>query len=264
MERGQDEISAALARQDQVLAGIGDAINNGFAKTGERLDASFDAVRDELTALKLEIAGLRGAAGSELATELTTDEISSQAAKLQSDAMRWVVAGDAQTAHQRLSQAREKLRAGLQREPEHANLLTCLGFVQKTQAQVAQLQGNYQAYLEHLADAAKCFAQGFARDSGNVGALNGIANIYIFDKDFDRAVQIGTRIVRWRPDYGAAAWDLAIALEGKVQTTGETPELVQQLKSVYLHLSELMPTQPQAFTASDLAHVQKRLAALGK
>ncbi len=264
LERGQDEILAALAQQDEALTKIGDAINSGFARTDERLGSALDGVRDELAALKLEIVGRRGASAREVVPELSIEEISDQAAKLQSDAMRWVVAGDAATALQRLEEARAKLETGLQQDPDHVDLLVCLGFVQKTQAQVAQLQGDYQAYVQHLADAAKCFAQGFAGDSMNVGALNGIANIYIFDKDYDRAIQIGTRLVRWRPDYGAAAWDLAIALEGKKQTTGQTPELLRQLRSVYHHLKELMPTQPQAFTASDLAHVQSRLTALDK
>lgn len=262
LESGQEEILAALARQNETLIGIGEAINSGFLEADEKLDDAFKAICSELRALKFKIADFHVAPKDEVALELSIDEINKQATSLQWDAVKWVVAGDAKTASERLSEARVKLEAGLKRAAGHAGLLVCFGFVQKTQAQVSQLQGNHQEYVNSLAEAAKYFAEVLRNDPTNLGALNGMANIYSFDKDYDRAIQLGTLAVHSNPNYGAAAWDLAIALENKMKVIGKTPKLVEQLKSVYCHLQALMPQQPQAFTASELAYVQKRLVAL--
>jgi tetratricopeptide (TPR) repeat protein len=264
LESGQEEILAALARQNETLTGIGEAIDTGFLEVGRKLDGGLDAIGRKLRALEFQIADLNAAPEGEVGLGLSIAEINDQAGKLQWDAMKWVVAGDAKTASQRLAEARGLLEAGLRRAPGHAAVLVCFGFVQKTQAQVAQLEGNHQEYVDSLAEAAKYFGEVLRSDSTNVGALNGMANIYIFDKDYDRAIQLGTLAAHKYPNYGAAWWDLAIALENKMGLIGQTPELVQHLKSVYRSLQVLMPKQPQAFTASELAHVQGRLAALEK
>lgn len=262
LESGQEEIMAALARQNETLNEIGEAINTGFLEAGEQRGEAFNAIRRELSALRFEIAGLQAVPQGKVAPGLSIAEINDQASKLQWDAMKWVVGHDAKTASQRLTEARGLLEAGLKSEPNHAGLLACFGFVQKTQAQIAQLEGNYQEYVNSLAEAAKYFGQVLKSDATNAGALNGMANIYLFDKDYDRAIQLGTLAVHRHPNYGAAWWDLALALEGKMGLIGQTPELVQHLKSVYQNLQNLMPKQPQAFTANELAHVQDRLAAL--
>ncbi|UCG58531.1 MAG: hypothetical protein JSU70_03280 [Phycisphaerales bacterium] len=261
---GQEEILAALARQNETLTEIGDAVNSGFLEAGEKLDAVLDAIQHGFAALKFETAGLHPAVEAKVAPGLSLAEICDQATAFQYDAMKWVVAGNAKTASQRLAEARALLEAGLKDAPGHADLLVSFGYVEKTQAQVAQLQRNHEEYVNSLAEAAKYFVEALKSDPKNVGALNGMANIYIFDRDYDRAIQLGTLAVHSRPDYGAAAWDLAIALESKMKITGDTAELVEQLKSVYHHLQALMPKQPAAFTASELAHVQERLAVLDK
>jgi tetratricopeptide (TPR) repeat protein len=124
---------------------------------------------------------------------------------------------------------------------------------------VAQLQGDHENYIVSLEKAAKCFATVLKSDPTNVGALNGMANVYVFHRDYDRAIELGTLATKSAPEYGAAFWDLAIALEGKIKDVGPQKPLVNHLKAVYRQLELLMPQQPAAFTASDLAYVRKRL-----
>lgn len=267
LESGQEEILAALARQDDTLKNIGDAINRGFLETGGKLEATFDIIRQELHALRLEVADHQDVAGRDVSlppsvSELPASAIYSQSFAYQSDAMTWVVAGEANTASQRLAEARALLNSGLKREPHNLALLVSLGYVEKTQAQVAQLQSDHDEYVSSLAKAAKHFAAVLQRDPTDIGALNGMANVYLFGRDYDRAIELSTLAVQSDPNYGPAAWDLALALEGKLDEGGPNPTLVEYLKSVYRRLESIMPSQPQ-FMASNLTHVQKRLAALG-
>jgi hypothetical protein len=54
----------------------------------------------------------------------------------------------------------------------------------------------------------------------HVSALNGMANVYSFHRDYDRAIELGTLAASIEPAYGEAAWDLAISLEGKLNQAG--------------------------------------------
>lgn len=264
LESGQDVILAALSRQNETLVQIGEVINIGFRKAGEKHDAAYDMISRDLRALKLEIAGLRDIPRKYIpsVSDISISEIYSRANSLQWDAIKWVVARDLKTAAQRLEEARAILKNGIQREPNNTNLFVVFGYVEKTQAQIAQLNGDHEMYVSCLAEAAKYFGEVLTHDPMNVGALNGMANIYISSQDYDRAIQLGTLALHSSPRYGAAAWDLAIALEKKIDEVGPKSELIDKLKKVYRQLQELMPQQPQAFTASQLAHVQKRLKIL--
>jgi tetratricopeptide (TPR) repeat protein len=273
LETGQDQILAAIARQEDTLQEIGDRVDRGVEKVrgqihqvGEQNQAAFNQVLQEVQAMKVEVLSVRellggGAAPPPEQPELSIDEIFSQANAYQTDAMKWIAARDAKTASQRLAQGRDLVEAGLNRDPDNSRLLTILGYIEKSQAQVSQMEGDIDMSVTILAEAAKYFTQALKKDP-NISAINGLANIYYFAQDYDRAIQIGLLVVNQYPTYGAAVSDLSLALEGKLREVGPDPALVKFLKSVYRHLENLMPQQPQTFPASYLAYVQKRLAAL--
>ncbi len=267
LESGQSVILALLAQQNETLQGIGTSIDDGFRAAGQQLDTAFDNIATKLAQLelKLEILSVPSKIGSEPATVATGSslhQIDAQINAYQADAMRWVVAGEASTASERLAKGRTLLEPALKRYPENTQLLVSLGYIEKTQAQVAELQGDYESYVASLEKAAICFATVLKTDPTNVGALNGMANMYSFHRDYDRAIELGTLAVKSAPRYGAAFWDLALSLEGKLQEGGRKTSLINQLKVVYRQLETLMPQQPEAFTASDLAYVHKRLRAI--
>jgi tetratricopeptide (TPR) repeat protein len=264
LESGQEEILALLAKQNNTLQAIGNSIDDGFRKAGKQVDAAFNniATRLEKLELTLEVLSAPREKGRELpqvAAGFTLRQIYDQAFAYQADAMRWVVAGEASPASQRLAEGRSLVEPALIHYPKDAQLLVPLGYIEKTQAQVAQLQGDHENYIVSLEKAAKCFATVLKSDPTNVGALNGMANVYVFHRDYDRAIELGTLATKSAPEYGAAFWDLAIALEGKIKDVGPQKPLVNHLKAVYRQLELLMPQQPAAFTASDLAYVRKRL-----
>jgi tetratricopeptide (TPR) repeat protein len=178
--------------------------------------------------------------------------------------MKWLVAGDTQAVSERLTEAREMLTVGLSSEPENNKLLVAFGFIEKTQAQVARAQGDTDGYVERFGEAARYFGKALANDPTDVGALNGMVNVYISNKDYDSAIKLGRFATFGAPDYGAAFWDLAIAYEKKLMALGEDRELIEQLIQVYDRLLTLMPQEPGTFSAKDLVHVQERLAVLRK
>ena len=124
------------------------------------------------------------------------------------------------------------------------------------------IEGDYDASVTILGEAAKYFTKGLEYDPSNVSSINGMANIYYFARDYDRAIQIGMLVFRLAPNYGAAIWDLMLALEGKIDEVGAEPPYVETLKFTYEYLEKLMPRLPQQFPATYLVHVQKRLAEL--
>lgn len=267
LESGQGEILVLLAKQNDTLQVIGTSIDDGFRMAGRQLDAAFDNIATKLAKLelKLDVLSAPSEKGLELpavAVGLSLGQIGDQAYAYQSDAMRWAVAGEASAASQRLAEGRALVEPALKRDPESALLMIALGFIEKTQAQVAELQGDHESYVASLQKAATCFATVLKTDPTNVGALNGMANMYLFHRDYDRAIELGTLAVKSAPTYGAAFWDLALSLEGKLKEVGRKTSLINQLKTVYRQLESLMPQQPEAFTANDLAYVHKRLKAI--
>jgi tetratricopeptide (TPR) repeat protein len=267
LEDGQERILAMLAQQDDTLQGIGASIDRGLKEAGEQHEAASEKILTEIQALNLKLEGVRGLVGGDAGprqdyAELSIDEIYKQANAYQHDAMKWVVARDSDLASQRLAQGRDLLETGLNREPENADLLVSLGYIEKTQAQISVIEGDYDASVTILGEAAKYFAKGLEHDPSNVSSINGMANIYFFARDYDRAIQIGMLVFRLAPTYGAAIWDLSLALEGKIKEVGDEPPYVDMLKSIYEYLEKLMPQLPQQFPATNLAHVQKRLAEL--
>lgn len=267
LESGQEEILALLAQQNETLRVIGTSIDDGFREAGQHLDTAFEniAAKLERLELKLEVSSQPSERHATLHTvpvRLSVRQIEKQAYAHQADSMRWIVAGEADAASQRLAEGRVLVEPALKDHPEDVQLLVSLGYIEKTQAQVAELQGDHDSYVASLKKAATCFATALKTDPTNVGALNGMANIYAFHRDYDRAIELGALTVKSDPTYGAAFWDLALALESKLKEVGQKTSLIEQLKVVYRQLEILMPQQPEVFTASDLAHVHKRLRAL--
>jgi len=252
---GQDEILRVLAAQDETLRGIGAAVDKGFSQQGGQMAA----ILAEIQELKLQLKVGQVHAGP--ADNLSIDEIYVQANAYQADAMKWISARDAKIASQRLSQGRELASAGLSRDPTSVKMLVTMGYIEKSQAQVAQESGTEDP-VTLLSEAAKYFAKALEGDPNDVNAMNGMANVYLYAKDYDRAIKLGQMVVKQEPSYGAAAFDLSLALEGKIQEVGPKPELITPLRAVYKLLEVLMPAQPQMFPATYLAYVQKRLAAL--
>jgi tetratricopeptide (TPR) repeat protein len=267
LETGQEQILAALVRQDATVIQIGDAVKTGFRAAGKKVDDAYDNISHELKALRLELTELRAIHGRvepipHSVSGLSMGEIAARANDCQCDAMRSVETRQPNEATRRLTEARSLLKVGLQQEPGNVSLLTIFGFVEKTQAQVAQLLADHEGYVTSLAEATKYFAQAVRHNPKDAGALNGMANIYAFHGIYDQAIQLGTLALRIEPNYGAAAWDLALSLEAKVKEEGPKPVLIDHLKSLYSRLEQLIPRQPRAFSENDLLYVQKRLSAL--
>ena len=264
--RGQDEILAALARQDHTMIQITELVNEGFQKAGADNDMLLQVLSDGFRSIQLQVAVFSQARASDAipaaVAALSSRDIYMRATTLQADAMKWVLAKQSSTATQRLEEARSLVQGGLQREPANADLLVILGFVEKTEAQVAQLTGDQRAYVSSISEAGSCFGKVLEQDPRNIGALNGMANLFAFNGDYDQAMHFGELAVYISPNYGAAAWDLAIVLEKKIKEVGKQVELVNRLMELYEHLLNIMPMQPEAFTAGDLMHVQERLRAL--
>jgi len=259
LKTGQDEIRWLLAQQNETMKTIGMSVDIGFSQQGNKLEA----IQAALNELKLQVAVPSPSdAILRQAASLSAQDIYKRAATLQTDAVRWVEEGDADAADQRIEEARSFLSAGLKRDPGHPDLLVCMGFVEKTRAQAAQLRSDVDGYVKGLDEAALCFQEVLKRDPGNVGALNGMANTYYFIHDYDRAIKLGMLSLESAPGYGPAAWDLMLSLEGKLTQAGPDPSVIHQLLEIYRYLEILMPRQGAAFSASNLQYVQKQREAL--
>ena len=267
LREGQQDIMALLARQSTTLSQIGNQVDAGYALLGDKMDRLHEAMQviaDGLAGFPDKAgAADRGAGAPSLALEATVDAIYAECASWQADGQRYMEAGDTRAASARLAQGRALAQAGLQRHPLDARLLSALGFIEKTQAQVAQRDADYAHYLERLESAAKCFAAVLASDPRAAAALNGMANVYLLNRDYRRAAELGSLAVALAPAYGAALWDLAIAQEGQLREYGRDGELAAGLVSTYRRLEALMPRQPEMFSAQDLMYIQGRSAALG-
>ena len=268
LESGQQEILALLAGQNETLTVIGKNVDTGFEQLGKKADTlqtALDYLVGKLNELNYKVEDIvtsKGVKPPPSAPGVSPGQIYSHVFACQSDAQRWMESGDTETASKRLAEGRTLAEAGLQKFPDNASLLVALGYIEKTQAQVAQLQSNFEEYVNYLEKAAKCFANVLCSDPDNAGALNGMANVYFYHQDYDRAVKFGSMAVDRDPDYGAASWDLALALENKLIESEPDQSLTKKLKATYLHLQALMPHQPQVFTANDLVYVTDRLNAL--
>jgi len=268
LENGQLEILAFLAQQNEILARIGKDVDDGInlldKKTGN-LQASLDFITGKLTELTSRFDALvppKVAKSPVFTHGVSPGHIYTQAFTCLADAQSCVESGDAVAASEHLAEGRILVEAGLQDFPESTSLLVALGYIEKTQAQAALLQNNFEHYVYSLEKAAKCFAAALSSDPDNAGALNGMANVYFYHHDYDRAIKLGTLAIDRDPEYGAAYWDLALSLETRLKDSGPDLPAANKLKATYRQLEVLITQQKQIFTTNDLAYVRNRMKAL--
>jgi tetratricopeptide (TPR) repeat protein len=242
------------------------SIDRGFEEARRNDDDANSRVLAELKAIRAELLEVRSPAPVAVAPApvLSLEEVDRRANGYQYDAMKWISARDADSASERLSQGRTLLLAALQQTPNNPRLLASLGYIEKSQAQVEFLKGQQETAVTRLGDAAKYFTKALEQDPNEVSALNGMANVFYYAGDFDRAINIGTLLAQKAPTYGAAMFDFSLALEGKMKATGPQPALLETLKAVYQLLLQLMPLEPQTFPANYLAYAQERLAEVNR
>ncbi|MGZ8197616.1 MAG: hypothetical protein ACXWVP_04630 [Burkholderiales bacterium] len=190
---------------------------------------------------------------------LSIREIEHEAQHLQADAMNWIQRPEGlASAQRRLLEARRLVAMdGLHQEPNSPSLLTLLGYIEKTQWQVSHHLGDAARADESFARATRYFNAARAIEPGNLGALNGQANLFLAARDFDRAIEIGRYVTALSPSYGAAFWDLGIALSKKLERDGPDPDLLDELSDVYGTLVLLIPDQPSGFTPADLEYARE-------
>lgn len=268
LENGQLEILAFLTQQNEIIAEIGKDVDAGFDlldKKTDNLQVSIDFLTGKLIELTSRFDDLvppKAAKPTVFTHSIAPGHIYDQAFTCQADAQRYVESGDAGEASERLAEGRILVETGLQDFPDNTSLLVALGYIEKTQAQAALLQSNFEHYVYYLEKAAKCFAAALSSDPDNAGALNGMANVYFYHHDYNRAIKFGTLAIDRDPEYGAAYWDLALSLESRLKDSGPDLPTTNKLKVTYRQLEVLISKQKQVFTTDDLAYVRNRMKAL--
>jgi tetratricopeptide (TPR) repeat protein len=233
------DVVAAVARRSIEIA---DAIG--------AMDATPQRVVEELRRL-LEIR------------KLTPDELQLEVAHLQWDATSWLSQPDGLgTARIRLDEARRLIAYVQTSQQPDVEMLSLLGYVEKTQWQICAASSDRTGYEEALAKAGRYFRAALDLDRANVGALNGMVDILIETKAYDRAVVLGRVVTQLSPSYAAAFWDLGIALLALIKKNGSETILVDEAIDVYTSLLKLLRVNPAGFSASDRNQAEKILADL--
>lgn len=187
---------------------------------------------------------------------LAPAEIVEEVDNLQRDATNWVADGRFwRTAQLRLDEARRLVASGSKEIRRHPGLLTSLGYVEKTAAQIAEGRGDAKGAKKAYQSAERYFRAALKLDPTDAGALNGQANIYSARGAFEKAAKLGRVVTGYRPDYAAAYWDLAIALRGLLKAK-PSRALVEELADVCETLVELIPREPGGFTSGEFATAQ--------
>lgn len=260
LEEGQAEILDVLSRNSETLKQIGESIDRGFKEAEEKNAGWRDAIMQQLQQLQIKIAAANAPAAPP-APGLSTQQIFYQANIYQQQAMNYLASRDVDSATESLNQARTLAEQGLMQDPGNADMLATLGYIEKSQAQVCSDKGNADAASIFLDEAAKYFTHALQRDPANVSALNGMANVYAFTHDYDRAIKLGRTLFESAPDYSFATFDLTLVLEEKIKEPNPDPALIELLRSAYERLVEQIPQNP-GFPPNYLPYVQERLAAV--
>jgi hypothetical protein len=168
---------------------------------------------------------------------LTPDELQLEVAHLQWDATNWLSQPDGlATARTRLDEARRLIAYVQTSQQPDAEMLSLLGYVEKTQWQICDASRDRAGYEDALAKAGRYFRAALELDRANVGALNGMVDILIETKEYDRAVVLGRVVTQLSPSYSAAFWDLGIALLALIGKNGSEAILVDEAVEVYTSL----------------------------
>ena len=267
IEGGQKEILAVLFRNEETLSSYRNLFFNAFNEADKHAEERHKILISEIRKVKTDVEGEIRAIGkkSEAVVEpkATLKELYYQANGYQSDAITWLTDKQIAAATERLSIARTLAMGGMTRMGKSAELMTTMGYVEKTQAQVCFAENNIDGATRYLADAARFFNEALKLAPEDMSALNGIANIYLFGGDLDAAIEVGRTIMHTDENYGAAIWDLGLALEKKLMaqwiSSNMDLQLLNEAIGVDEHLLKIIPQQPSSFRSSDLDHVQKRL-----
>ena len=266
IETGQKEILTVLFRNEETLASYRGLFMHAFEEADSRAEERHKVLLSEIRRVKTDVQADIQELGTKPTPVITPSHslqgIYEQANSYQHDAMTWITADHPAVAAERLSIARTLVMGGMARMGESAELMITMGYIEKSQAQVCFAEGNLDGATRYLADAARFFNEALKLRPEDLGALNGMANIYFYGGDLDTAIELGRTIMHTDPNYGAAAWDLGLALEQKIKASDGTSDqrLLREGIEVDERLVEMMPKQPSAFRSSDLNHVQERLA----
>ncbi len=260
LKEGHAEIMAVLARHDEKLQSYRDLIIRAVKEADKKNKERHAQVMVEFGNVKTGISDLtHSLIIDNKKAYLSINEIYKQANSHQADAMNWISARDADAAAQRLSTARDLALEGLAREPENPKMMVTLGFIEKSEAQVCIIRNNPQEATKNLALASDYFGESLKIEPSNKDAMNGMANVFYYSRDYDTAVEYGLTVIAADPNHPTALLDLSLSLEAKISITGPDPRWIRLLVSVYRKLEKQMPLYPQYFPASYLAHVQQRL-----
>jgi tetratricopeptide (TPR) repeat protein len=250
LKEGQDEISALLIGVEKTVIDISTTVKD----IGEELNSA------DLKTLKLKIDEIhKMMVTPPVEPSLSSEEIDREVRALQTDAMRWIQGRISHSAQRRLTEARRLIANGIERDPQNANLYVLRGYIEKTQSQVDTLEGRHELAITHIGDAAKYFGAALKLDTNNVEALNGMANVFLNAKYYETAIKLGRIVVKKAPEFASGAWDLALSIEKKIKQDGQTTVLVEELKSLYRVLLQLIPRPGSGFSSSNLYYVQSRL-----
>ena len=260
LEAGQNEILDVLSRNSETLKQIGDSIDRGFKEAEEKNAGWRDAIMQQLQQLQIQVAASAVPPAAPVA-RLSTEQIFYQANIYQQQAMNYLASRDVDSATKSLDRARTLAEQGLRQDPGNADMLATMGYIEKTQAQVCSEKGNADAASIFLDEAAKYFIHALQRDPNNANALNGMANVYAFTHDYDRAIKLGRSLFESAPDYSFGTFDLTLALEEKIKEPNPDPALIDLLRSAYERLIQQIPQTP-GFPPDYLPYVEERLAAL--
>lgn len=262
----QDTILKLLLSQNESFQKVSAAVDRVAAAQATLLEGQAELreqIQSEFRKIKLEFGDQRTQAARlpEPEKPISLDDIYRRANGYQAEAMRYLNAGDAETAAERVNQGKALALAGFRREPNDARMLVTLGYLEKTNAEISWDTGRGDP-VEQLGAASRYFAKALEGAPEDVGAMNGLADTYIFAKDWDRAIATGEWVLAKDPRYAAAAWDLAIALEGKIGEAGPDAKYLAKLEETYERLEVLIPQQPLQFGPNELTYVQARLEQL--
>lgn len=248
LREGQQDIVAFLLRQSEVLTQLSEASARGARQLNE---IGID--------VKEALALLRQA---EAEQPVPPEQVALEVDSLQRDAMEWIEKNRPFSAQRRLDEARRLIRGAVEKNPQDVRLLALRGYVEKSQGQLDILKGEVEKAREALDTAANYFNAAHKADPEDPSALNGLANIYFYVEDYDAAVRFSHMALAKAPHYTEAAWDLAIALEKKLEAgTEPAAKTVQALIPCYEILLKLIPTAP-GFTATQLEYARNRLSQL--
>lgn len=256
---GQEEILHLLAKNDETLQSIGTAIDRGFHEAQPGNQDRYSRILAELQAIRAD----RRISSPAPAPQLSSAEICRQVQAYETDAIRWL-RSDPEISAERVRHARALANEGLERAPQKTDLIVICGYLEKIQAQVEFEFGNQPAAVHALGEAAKYFTKALQQDPDDVGAMNGMSNVYYYGGDLDRAALLGRAVFQRNDRYGPAASDLAQYLEEIIRRDGPAPDLLKELRTVYERLERLMPEEPDLFAADRFAAVQQRIAELNR